>query len=174
MSFFKSFKNSKGIRDLFKNDSHKGKPIMTWAQEILREPSALSPSDRELIAAFTSSLNHCDYCCGSHSAFAESLGIEKEILNKVIAQDYKNMKLAPILDYVLKLTLFPEVLRQVDFDLVIRAGFTEEELHDAILVCATFNMFNRIVEGHRLLANEDSWPEATDRINAIGYDGRYL
>jgi uncharacterized peroxidase-related enzyme len=174
MTFFKSFKNVKGIRDLFQNDKHKGQPIMIWAQEILREKSALSSADRELIAAFTSSLNHCDYCCSSHSAFAESLGIEKKTLDRVISQNYSNMKLAPILDYVLRLTLFPEGLKQSDYDKVIEAGFSEEELHDAILVCSAFNMFNRIVEGHKLSANEDSWLEITERINSIGYDGRYL
>ena len=39
--------------------------LMAHAQEILREPSHLSPTDREVIAAFTSRLNGCEYCCAS-------------------------------------------------------------------------------------------------------------
>lgn len=37
---------------------------------LLRAPNPLSPGERELIAAYVSGLNECDFCCRSHSAFA--------------------------------------------------------------------------------------------------------
>lgn len=35
--------------------------LMRFTQEVLRGPSPLSPGFRELIAAFTSQLNHCPF-----------------------------------------------------------------------------------------------------------------
>ena len=35
--------------------------LMRFTQEVMRGPSPLSPGFRELIAAFTSALNHCPF-----------------------------------------------------------------------------------------------------------------
>lgn len=63
-----------GIVSVFMERPQKYMALLSVAQELLREASHLSPADREVIAAFTSRLNGCDYCCGSHTAFAQSLG----------------------------------------------------------------------------------------------------
>jgi uncharacterized peroxidase-related enzyme len=173
---FESIQPVKGIRDVFKypNDSAKAKAIFAVAQEVLREPSVLSSADRELIAAFTSSLNKCEFCTGSHIVFAIEQGTDAEEIKRVTSGDYADHRLAPLFDYVSVLTRTPSEISQDDYNKVIMNGFTEEELHDAILVCAAFNMYNRIVEGHKVERNEDTWDQSAKVISSIGYDGRYM
>ena len=171
MPYFESLKNAKGIVDVFMNRPSKYSVALTLAQEILREESHLSPLDRELIAAYTSYLNNCSYCHGSHKEFCISLGATQEDLE--IFSDEHNHRLSPILKFVKVLTISPSFVNQELKDEVINAGFTEEELKDAIAVCAAFNFYNRIVEGHGIEENANTWKQAADMINRFGYDRRY-
>lgn len=170
MSYFTTLQNATGITDVFFERPQKYNGALSLAQELLREPSYLSALDRELIAAYTSYLNECEYCYTSHKEFAKSLGATDEDL--AIFYETTSHRLHPILEYVKKLTKNPSSLTQEDKNKVISLGFTESELKDAIAVCAIFNFYNRIVEGHGIKAN-DSYEFAAKRINDHGYDNRY-
>lgn len=146
--------------------------LMTFAQEILREEGHLPAADRELIAAFTSSLNGCGYCTGSHAAFARSLGISPGDLAVVESGDPAGHRLEALLVYVKKLTLAPGEIAESDRRSVIDAGFTEDQLKDAIAVCAAFNLFNRLVEGHGIGPREN-YDADVRMIGTHGYDRRY-
>jgi uncharacterized peroxidase-related enzyme len=165
-----SVKSGSIITDVFMENPNRFMPLLSFAQNILREDSFLSSEDRESIAAFTSSLNNCKFCTGSHKVFALSVGANEEDLNKILSQKYSDLKLAPILDYVKKLTLTPSELKPEDVKKVKDAGYSEDELKDAITVCAAFNMFNRIVEGHGVEENSHTWNMSADMINKYGYD----
>ncbi len=45
-------------------------PLLALVEVLLRGPHPLTPGERELIAAYVSGLNECDYCCSAHSAYA--------------------------------------------------------------------------------------------------------
>src|SRR5512139_1130579 len=45
-------------------------PIADLANTLLHAPNSLSRGERELIAAYVSSLNDCTYCFDSHAAIA--------------------------------------------------------------------------------------------------------
>jgi len=171
MSAFPSIQPIKGIREVFKypDDSSKQRAIFAVAESVLRSPSPLSIADRETIAAFTSSLNHCEFCQGSHTTFALKEGADPEEIALVTNGEYEKHRLAPLFEYIKILTLNPSSLTEDDYHKVINAGFTEIELHDAILVGAAFNMFNRIVEGHRVERNADTWEASSKRIHEFGY-----
>ncbi|NDD18155.1 MAG: hypothetical protein EB104_04595 [Acidimicrobiia bacterium] len=97
--------------------------LMTFAQEILREQSHLTPADREVIAAYTSKLNGCEYCCGSHTEFAKSLGAGADDLAVVEHGNIDAHRLAALLAYVRKLTLAPSTICEADKQAVHSAGF---------------------------------------------------
>ena len=161
-----------GIGTVFRERPDKYMMLLTHAQEILREPAHLSAADREVIAAFTSKLNGCQYCRGSHAAFAASLGASDADLAMVDSGDIDGHRLAALLAYVRKLTLAPSTISQSDKEAVHAAGFTEDELKDAIAVCAAFNLYNRIVEGHGIAPHDDYTADVA-MINARGFDRRY-
>jgi alkylhydroperoxidase family enzyme len=52
-----------GITSVFQEKPTKYMMLLSFAQEILREEGSLSSADREVIAAYTSKLNGCEYCC---------------------------------------------------------------------------------------------------------------
>lgn len=161
-----------GIGTVFRERPTKYMMLLSHAQEILREPAHLSAADREVIAAFTSKLNGCQYCRGSHAAFAASLGASDADLAMVDSGDIDGHRLAALLAYVRKLTLAPSTISRSDKEAVHAAGFTEDELKDAIAVCAAFNLYNRIVEGHGIAPHDDYTADVA-MINARGFDRRY-
>lgn len=173
MTRFQSLKETSGIVDVFMERQDKYKYALTLAQDLLRENSYLSPIDRELIAAYTSFLNSCEYCFLSHKKFAESLGATESDWVIFTFDQEINHRLSSILKYVRTLTLSPSLITNEDKDLVIEAGFTEDELKDAIGVCAIFNFYNRIVEGHGIIPNDETFENSATMINNHGYDRRY-
>ena len=160
------------ISSIFRERAAKYSVLQTLAQEVLREPSHLPPHDREVIAAFTSKLNGCEYCCGSHTQFARSLGASTDDIQMIEHAEISGHRLEPLLSYVRTLTLAPSTIADSDKQAVLDAGFTEEELKDAIGVCAAFNLFNRLVEGHGIPPKNDYSADA-EMLNRHGYDRRY-
>lgn len=158
------------IVNIFMQNPERYMMLLSFAQNILRKDSFLNVSERETIAAFTSSLNKCKFCTGSHRVFAISVGANESELDKILNQDYLDMKIAPILDYVKKLTLTPSELTREDVKKVYDGGYSEDELKDAIAICAAFNMFNRLVEGHGIEENSHTWLSSAEDINMFGYD----
>lgn len=123
---------------------------------ILRGPSPLTIAEREMIAAYVSGLNQCNFCHGSHRAFAEVHGIDPDIFEQLIADPEKSgvdEKLLPILAYAKKLTLSPATVTANDASAVYAAGWDEKALFHAISVTGIFNLMNRIVEGTGVIAN---------------------
>src|SRR5580692_7571497 len=61
-----------GIRSLFMYSPVTAAPLNDLVQTLLHDPatSTLTPGERELIAAYTSSLNECKYCANTHGAIA--------------------------------------------------------------------------------------------------------
>src|SRR5260370_33772287 len=58
-----------------------------WArvsEAILRGPSPLTPAQRELIGAYVSSLNSCQYCYGGDHAAAALFGVSPQTLADLI------------------------------------------------------------------------------------------
>ena len=161
-----------GITAVFQEKPTKYMMLLSFAQELLREESSLSSIDRETIAAYTSKLNGCEYCCGSHTEFAASLGATNQDIDMIKTEEIDSHRLAPILNYVKKLTLSPSTISNEDKFLVNEAGFSDEQLKDAIAVCAAFNLFNRIVEGHGV-GPRDNYTDSAEMIKKHGYDRRY-
>lgn len=117
---------------------------------VMRGPSSLSPAERELIAAFVSGLNACQYCHGGHVFMAEALGVEPDLIADLLDDVDKadvDEKLKPILRYAHKLTLTPGRMIQADADAIFDAGWDERAFQDVIMVCAMFNFMNRLVDG---------------------------
>jgi alkylhydroperoxidase family enzyme len=53
----------------------------------------------------------------------------------------------PVLSFVRKLTLSPSRMTPADADAVFAAGWDDQALHDAAVICGLFNLMNRLVDG---------------------------
>lgn len=142
------------LLDLFRRFPYSVPPLLEYHDRLLRDESPLTVGERELIAAYVSGLNACDFCHGAHAIAASVYGIEEHLFDALMA-DLETApvedRLRPILAYVRKLTLTPAKIVPGDAERVYAAGWGERALFHAISVCALFNMMNRIVFGAGIL-----------------------
>jgi uncharacterized peroxidase-related enzyme len=139
------------LEDLFLRFPRGTGPLMAFHDAVLRnEDSPLSIAEREIIAALVSGINACDFCFGAHKTMAMAYGLPEATITALV-KDIDTApiddKLKPLLQYVRKLTLTPSKMVQKDANAVFAAGWSEEALHDAVLVCALFNFMNRVLDG---------------------------
>jgi len=164
-----------GINGLMAYRPETGKPMSELAEVLLRAPNTLSAGERELIAAYVSGLNECNFCCTSHSAFAAAQLDEGMSLVDQVRADLDS---APVSDKLRSLLRIAGAVQQdgrkVTTDLVEAArgnGATDQEIHDTVLIAAAFCMYNRYVDGLGTLApdNPQVYANAAQRIIEHGY-----
>lgn len=150
------------------------KALFELTQLIMRTGECdLSVGQRELIAAFTSSLNNCDYCYDTHRSTAEAFGVDKGLLERLV-EDIDaaaiDPDLIPVLHYVKKLTQTPSKMVQADADKIFSAGWSENDFHYIVMACALFSFFNRMIEGYGVKNVTDYRVARGKAIAENGYD----
>lgn len=175
MPLFPSFAEDADTNTIFALCPERYRGWYEFSENLMRGPSPLTAAERELIAGYTSVLNACDFCFGTHTAIAIALGLDESLL-EALKDDIEKApvpdRIRPILRYVKKLTLTPSRLTQSDVDAVLADGWTERALHDAIAVCARFNFMNRMVMGHGIVAQPEKFMERGRRKAKQGYQDR--
>jgi uncharacterized peroxidase-related enzyme len=150
-----------GIRSLFMYSPVTAGPLNDLVQTLLHDPatSTLTPGERELIAAYTSSLNECKYCANTHGAIAKyQLDGNGELVGQVIHDPWKapiSNKLKALLAIAAKVQQDGKKVRVEDISAARQQGATDKEIHDAVLIAATFCLFNRYVDGLATWAPDD-------------------
>jgi uncharacterized peroxidase-related enzyme len=140
-----------GIRSLVMFRPETGKPLYELAQVLLRGESPLSEAERELIAAYVSHLNSCMFCRNSHAAAARCLfGDEKNTVDEVLNDMQHSRvsdKLKALLNIAGKVQVQGREVLPADIEVARKHGADDREIHDTVLIAATFSMFNRYVDG---------------------------
>jgi uncharacterized peroxidase-related enzyme len=136
--------------------------LARFTQEVMREPSPLGPGLRELIAAYTSYVNQCEFCTKAHVAVAaELLGSEDLVwsaLRNLEASSLREEEKA-LLRFAGKVTSDLPRMTEADVKSLRTIGWSDEAIFYTITVCALFNFYNRWItasgvhavseEGHR-------------------------
>lgn len=172
MPFLPSMPEDANLGGIYAADPTYFMPLVEFSENVMRGPSPLSPAERELIAAYVSGLNACGFCAGAHKGAAVAFGIDEAVFERLMENvDAAPVteKIKPLLRYAQKLTQTPARLTQADADAVYAAGWEETALSHAINVCALFNYFNRVVDGHGLSADPSKDGERGATLAAIGY-----
>src|SRR5215217_33626 len=133
-----------GIRGLLAFRPEMGRALNDLADALLVSESPLSRAERELIAAYVSSRNECTFCMESHAAVSRHLyGPERNVVDEVLRGD----KGAPIGEKLTSLLMIAGKVQQggrevseADIEQARRAGATDQEIHDTVLIAAAFCM----------------------------------
>ena len=140
-----------GIRSLVLFRPETGKHLYDLAQVLLRGESPIPEAERELIAAYTSSKNNCKFCMMSHAAASRELfGDKREIVDCVIDDIDKaeiSPKLRTLLNIAAKVAKNGREVSPEDVEAARAEGAGDREIHDTVLIAATFSMYNRYVDG---------------------------
>lgn len=172
MPFFPSLADDAGVRHILSLNPAAGRALIEFHSAALRNPSRLSAAGKELIAAYVSGLNACQYCFGVHAETAKAFGVDAGLIEQLLADldaAPVDAKLRPLLHYARKLTLEPARMTQRDADAVFAAGWGEAELHDAVLTICLFNFMNRLLEGHGVKGNAALYASRGQALRDEGY-----
>lgn len=146
-----------GIVSLFFFDKQVAKDLSKMAQDMMRRTPGgvgahrrtLTPGDRELIAAYVSKGNECQFCYRSHKACAQEMNNASMVNQVVENHDFRNIspKMAALLDLAegvrsLNRAKLPELVNAAK-----QWEATDQDIHDTVFISAFFNMCNRYVDG---------------------------
>ncbi len=125
-----------------------GTLMKTVTHEAMRGVSAWSVGDRELMAAFVSKMNECEFCIKAHTAVSARAYHDEAKVSTALS----DLETA-VIDEPLRATL--RMLRKLtrehavdvdDMRAVLAAGVSREQIMDALAVCFAFNTMNRLAD----------------------------
>jgi len=181
-----------GIRGPLEKYPATGRILCELAQEVLinQATETFTKAERETVASYVSFLNHCQFCLASHVAVADELWnvpgytkclwldhmdkcvVEEGKLNVSRVESMESKRLCILMELAkciqsLKYESIGDLAEQAK-----QLGSTEKDIHDAVLISSSFNLFNRYVNGLNTVCPSASDPyfrEAAKRLTTIGY-----
>lgn len=139
--------------------------------------SPLTRGERELIFAYAAGLAGCEFVYVAHAEVAYALGIERGLIEALL-DNFESaaveLHLRPLLAFVRKLTLSPGEISSADVDAVLKAGFDEKALDDAVGITGRA-MFMRCIAqayGFEPMSREQAALKALKRVE-YGYLNLY-
>src|SRR5262245_39204125 len=179
MAFFPSMPDA-DMKGTLAREPAIGIPFSQLNEAVMRGDAPFTAGERELLAAYVSALNGCDYCQCEHAALATAFGLSAGLLEQLL-QDVDTAEVSEpfraAVVYARKLTLCPTRLGPTDVERLFAAGHDEQALYFIVFVTAVFTMSNRIVQGFGLMTpGPAGLHEAVERLQHQGYAGtvRYI
>ncbi len=141
-----------GIRGLMAYRPDTANALNALAETLLRnDDNTLSRGERELIGTYVSYLNDCFFCQNVHGALAgHYLGCDITQIDS-IKHNFETSALSDKMKALL--TIAGTVQKGGNYvtaeqiEVAIQNGATDIEVHDTVLIAASFCMFNRYVDG---------------------------
>jgi uncharacterized peroxidase-related enzyme len=174
VAHFESMPDHSRMVDLLMRFPDKGAVLMNLAERFLRGSSELTDAEREILFAYGSAINGCDFCHSSHKYTAAEFGVDEAVWEALLVNIDEapiDAKLRPILHYVHKLTTNPSRMTAEDVASVLAAGWSEDALFDAICICGFSNLMNRVVDAVGIEGTDVEHRESGHRLATLGYDG---
>jgi uncharacterized peroxidase-related enzyme len=164
-----------GITGLLENRLDTAAPIREITQILLRGEHSLSPMERELIATIVSYKNQCRFCMRAHAATVVALGGTEDLLNAVYTDPEGaplSEKMKALLSIAAKVQDSGKGVSPEQIHRARKAGATDIEIHDTVLIAALFCLYNRYVDGLGTYCPEDPayYRKLATRLASIGYD----
>jgi uncharacterized peroxidase-related enzyme len=119
---------------------------------VFGEEGELPRQTKELIAAWTSKVNGCPYCVGTHNWFLQHFGGSPELADAISERDSSDElpideKTKELMRLVTKVSTAAYKITDADWKRATEAGWTDGELLEAVFTAALFNFINRLVDG---------------------------
>jgi uncharacterized peroxidase-related enzyme len=166
-----------GIVGLLNYRQDTGAILNQLVETLLRQPSSLSPGERETIASYVSHLNNCHFCHTVHGAVAAH-HLQKELnyiddIKQGVKPEDASPKLKSLLNIAAKVQKSGKNVLETDIAAARKEGATDMEIHDTVLIAAAFCMFNRYVDGLGTWAPEpkEAYGEMGKMLAETGYVG---
>ena len=130
----------------------------SYFDDLMRGPSGLSKTQREMVAVVISAEARCPYCEIAHAA-ALRLRTKDAALVDRLAVNYRHVDLPredrAMLDFAVKLTHSPEACDEDDIARLRDAGFTDADILHIVEITAIFNYNVRLATATGLFPNPE-------------------
>lgn len=163
-----------GITGLLEYRKDSAAPIRELTQFLLRGPNTLTEGERELIATIVSHNNECRFCTTAHTAAADLLlgeGNTSACVKADIDSAPVSDKMKALLKIAKQVQQSGKAVTSESVELAKKAGATDVEIHDTVLIAALFCLYNRYVDGLATVMPSDPkyFEGLADRIVHHGY-----
>lgn len=167
MSYITLNNNLPGIIGLMTQYPTTAKALNALAETLLRGENTLTMGERELIAAYVSNKNECNFCYSSHAAVAAyHLQDEYRIVDAIIEDKEEapiSEKMKSLLGIAHKVQQGGKAVSKEDIQKAKNHDATDDEIHTTVLIASAFCMFNRYVDGL------STWsPSGKENYNSMG------
>ncbi len=143
-----------GILQCFATHTPLLQHMMGLAETMLFSAGALGRANKEMLATFVSSQNHCGYCADSHGFFLRINGGSSELLAAASTCNLQSASLTPeqraLLHFTKKITNDSISISPQDVQDLRNSGWTDLQIAEAIHLAALFACFNRVVNAFGL------------------------
>lgn len=140
-----------------------------YFDDLMRGPSGLSKTQREMVAVVISAEARCPYCEIAHAA-ALRLRVKDAALVDRLAVNYRHVDLSAqdmaMLDFAVRLTNSPESCGEADIERLRAVGFTDEDILHLVEITAIFNYNVRLATATGLFPNPEY--HELGRVTALG------
>jgi uncharacterized peroxidase-related enzyme len=163
-----------GITGLLEYRKDTAEPIRELTQFLLRGPSTLTEGERELMATIVSHHNECKFCSTAHTAAADHLLGECSTTEKTkldIETSPVSEKMKALLTIAKHVQQSGKSVTPDSIERAKKAGATDIEIHDTVLIAALFCLYNRYVDGLGTLEpeNPEYYESLAKRLATNGY-----
>ena len=160
------------IMHLFRFKKRNTDHLVRFTDEVMRGPSPLSHGVRELIGAFVSTRNQCNFCRCAHVPVAARL-LGQEFVDEVL-RDLETSRLdAPhkeLFRYLDKVTGNSATITEVDVNRLKEVGWSDEAIYDALTVVSLFRFYNTWNNGSGVQSmNTVDYQSSGNRLLSMGY-----
>jgi uncharacterized peroxidase-related enzyme len=176
MSFIKSLGKNAMLSDVFRHNWKKAGYLIGIAEEICLGQSELSRAELEVLEAYCSKLNECQYCYQLHNEVAQVYGEEGGLVAALfddIDTAPTNDKMKALAHYLKGLTLEPHKITQTAVNSVLASGCSEKALADVIYLCSLSAMLNRLVFGFGIEGEGSQFTQVAQGVKDTGYRKMY-
>jgi uncharacterized peroxidase-related enzyme len=129
-----------------------------YFDELMRGPSGLTKTQREMIAVVISAEARCLYCAQAHAA-ALRLRTKDPVFVDHLLSNYRLAELEPrdraMLDFAAKLTRAPEDCRAESIETLRQTGYSDEDILHIVELTAIFNYNVRLATATGLIPNPE-------------------
>jgi uncharacterized peroxidase-related enzyme len=112
----------------------------------------LPRATREMISAWSSKVNGCPYCVGTHNWFLAQFGGSDELIQAIASADTPEQlpvdeRTLALMQLVTKVSNHAYKITDTEWDRVAAAGWSDAEMLEAVFTSALFAFINRLVDG---------------------------
>ncbi|HPD64852.1 MAG TPA: carboxymuconolactone decarboxylase family protein [Bacteroidia bacterium] len=167
--------NLPGMGSLIAYRNETGYPLAQFVEAVLNGNSDLSRAERELISAFVSFKNNCQYCLRSHGWVAAKLmNLQYDDVLNIFSSPEKSENRISVL---LRIAEAVRVINAEESARLVKeakeAGISEQGCHDAVLTASVACLFNRYIDMMQapVPTDEAFYLMIADRLISKGYAG---